>query len=29
MHKEASLTGEQRDQLVNWAENLAEKVMED
>lgn len=29
MHGEASLTEEQRNQLVNWAENLAEKIMEE
>ena len=29
MHGEARLTEEQRNQLVNWAENLAEKIMED
>lgn len=29
MHPEANLSIEQRDQLVNWADNLAEKIMED
>ena len=29
MHSEANLSEEQRNQLVNWADNLAEKIMED
>jgi hypothetical protein len=29
MHREANLTKEQREELVNWADNLAEKIMED
>ncbi len=29
MHPEANLSEEQRNQFVNWAENLAEKIMED
>jgi len=29
MHWEANLNSEQREQIVNWAENLAEKVFEE
>ncbi len=29
IHREANLTKEQREELVNWADNLAEKIMED